>query len=75
MQIQNIYKCKYYTNNENMNKTCKNKKMCKVYYDEVCEEYRVEENEILDTDEQMHEIKKWESDYAEKQAEFYLDNI
>ena len=35
----------------------------------------MEETEILDTDEQMHEIKEWEEDYAEMQAEMYLDNI
>jgi hypothetical protein len=35
----------------------------------------MEENEILDTDEQMHEIKEWEADCFEKQAEWYVDNI
>lgn len=29
----------------------------------------------LDTDEQMHEIKEWEADYAEMQAEWYTDNM
>ena len=29
----------------------------------------------LDTDEQMHETKEWETDYAEMQAEWYTDNM
>lgn len=58
-----------------MNKTCRNRTRCKVYYDEVCEEYRVEENEVIDIDEQMHEYNEWEEDYAEKQAEFYEQNL
>lgn len=32
-----------------------------------------ENNEILDIDEQMHEYQDFESDYFEKQAEFYQD--
>lgn len=35
----------------------------------------MEETEILDIDEQMHEYQEWEEDYAEIQAETYLDNI
>ena len=36
----------------------------------------MEENEeILDTDESMHEYQEWQEDYAEKQTEMYLDNI
>lgn len=45
MQIQNIYKCKYYTNNENMNKTCQNKYMCKIYYEIECFDYKEKEDE------------------------------
>lgn len=43
--IQIPYRCKYYTKNENMNKTCKNEHMCKIYYDEVCEEYEEKKDE------------------------------
>ena len=35
----------------------------------------MEENETLDTDEQMHEYQDFEADYAEMQAEWYQDNI
>lgn len=45
MIIQNIYKCKKYKPNDNLNKTCDNKTRCKVYYDEVCNEYEEKENE------------------------------
>ena len=38
--------CIYYTKNENMNKTCKGKHMCKIYYDELCKEYTKHENNI-----------------------------
>jgi len=43
MQIP--YKCKHYTKNENMNKTCKGEMMCKIYYEEECREY--EEKDIM----------------------------
>lgn len=33
------------------------------------------EEEILSEEELMHEIKEWEEDYAEKQAEWYIDNL
>lgn len=39
MKIQNIFKCKYFTESENMNKTCQNKYMCKIYYEIECFEY------------------------------------
>ena len=32
-----------------MNKTCRNDKMCKIYYDEYCEEYE-NEKDIRNTD-------------------------
>ena len=35
----------------------------------------MEENEILDTDEQMHELQEWEQEYFEQQSEWYADNI
>lgn len=35
----------------------------------------MEETEILDIDEQMHEYQEWEEDYAEMQAERYEGNI
>ena len=44
--MQNIYKCESYTNNENMNRSCKNEKMCKIYYNEECKEYK--EKEIIE---------------------------
>ena len=40
MKIQNIYKCEKYTKNDNLNKTCSNSIRCKIYYDEVCNEYK-----------------------------------
>lgn len=48
MKIQNIYKCKHFTDNENMNRTCRNKKMCKVYYDEICEDFKIGKNKRTD---------------------------
>lgn len=36
--------------------------------------YSQEKNKISE-EERMHEIKEWEEDYAEMQAETYLDNI
>lgn len=38
IQIPN--RCKFYTKNENMNKTCKNEHICKIYYNEICKEYK-----------------------------------
>lgn len=46
--MQNLYNCIFFRHNENMNKTCRNEKMCKIYHDEICEEYK--ENENSDTD-------------------------
>lgn len=45
MQIQNIYNCKKYKLNKNLNKTCDNKARCKIYYGEVCREYKEKEDE------------------------------
>jgi len=42
--LQNLFKCVHYTRNENMNKTCRNEKMCKIYYDEECKEYENEKH-------------------------------
>lgn len=39
MRIQNIYKCKHYTPNGNMNKTCDNSKRCCVFYEVNCQSY------------------------------------
>lgn len=47
MEIQIPNNCIFYNRHENMNKTCKNEKMCKIYHDEICEEYK--ENENSDT--------------------------
>ena len=33
------------------------------------------DEEILNEEELMHLYQEWEEDYAEKQAEMYLDNI
>jgi hypothetical protein len=33
------------------------------------------DDELLSEEEQMHEMQEWEEDYAEMQAEMYLDNI
>lgn len=38
--IQIPYNCKKYKPNKNLNKTCDNKARCKIYYDEVCEEFK-----------------------------------
>ena len=46
--IQIPQHCKYYRQMENMNLTCTYKgitKMCKIYYDEVCKEYKEKEDE------------------------------
>ena len=45
MIIQVPQYCKFYTKNENMNKTCKGEHMCKIYYDEVCKEYKEKKDE------------------------------
>ena len=45
MEIQVPQYCKHYTKNENMNKTCKSENMCKIYYDEICKEYKEKEDE------------------------------
>ena len=42
--IQNPFKCTNYTKNENMNKTCRNEKMCKIYYDLECKEFENEKH-------------------------------
>ena len=47
MKIQIPYKCKKYKPNDNLNKTCANKTRCKIYYDEICIEYKEKENEII----------------------------
>lgn len=39
-KIQNIYKCKYFTPNGNMNKTCRNEKRCCIFYEVNCKEYK-----------------------------------
>ena len=44
MKIQIPYKCKHYTKNENMNKTCKGEYMCKIYYNEMCNEHEERKN-------------------------------
>lgn len=33
------------------------------------------EEEILSEEETMHEYQEWQANYAEKQAEMYIDNI
>lgn len=46
--IQIPQHCKYYRQMENMNLTCTYKgitKMCKIYYDEVCREYKEKKDE------------------------------
>ena len=51
--MQNLYNCIFFRHNENMNKTCAFKgiqKMCKIYHDEVCSEYKEKENEIDKSD-------------------------
>ena len=51
------------------------RKMRNVSKFEYLEGSMEENEEILDTDELMHEYQEWEEDYAEKQTEMYLDNI
>ena len=48
MQIP--FKCVHFTNNENMNKTCKGENMCRVYYGEICKEYKEKEDEDRNND-------------------------
>lgn len=45
MKIQIPYNCKKYKPNKNLNKTCDNKTRCKIYYDEVCREYKEKKDE------------------------------
>lgn len=45
MEVQNIYKCKKYKPNDNLNLTCNNQKRCVIYYDEVCREYEEKKDE------------------------------
>ena len=45
MTFQSLYKCIHYTKNENMNKTCQNEHMCRIYYGEICKEYKEKEND------------------------------
>lgn len=33
------------------------------------------EDEILSEEEKQHELEEWEAEYAERQAEWYQDNI
>ena len=47
MNIQIPFKCVHFTNNENMNKTCKGEQMCRIYYDEICKEYKEKEDERI----------------------------
>ena len=35
----------------------------------------MEEEEIISEEEIMHLYENWESEYAEKQAEWYIDNL
>lgn len=52
-EIQNIFECKSYTPNKNMNRTCMNEKRCHIFYEVYCNEYErkskgmIEEIEIL----------------------------
>ena len=45
MKIQIPYRCKHYTPNFNLNRTCKNSKRCLTYYDIECKKYREVKNE------------------------------
>lgn len=45
MEIQNIYRCKKFKQNDNLNLTCDNQKRCVIYYDEVCREYEEKKDE------------------------------
>ena len=49
--IQIPFRCVYFTNNENMNKTCKGESMCKIYYDEICKEYEEYKDDLRNTNE------------------------
>ena len=43
-EIQIPMRCKSYTENENLNLTCKNKNRCCIYYGNLCEEYTERKN-------------------------------
>ena len=45
ISIQNIYKCLFYTPNDNLNKTCLDNKRCDIYYDVICPYYFEVSNE------------------------------
>lgn len=41
--IQIPQRCKWFTKNDNLNRTCQDKHRCKIYYDEICKEYMEDE--------------------------------
>ena len=45
IKMQNIYKCYNYTPNDNLNKTCENKKRCLlISYEQYCSEFTEKNN-------------------------------
>ena len=39
-EIQNIYNCKCYTPDQNLNKTCNKESRCVIYHNEYCNKYK-----------------------------------
>ena len=54
--MQNIYDCKLYTPNENLNKTCDNKKRCVLIEENSCYDYAKVDVGFWD------KIGKWEGE-------------
>ena len=38
-KIQDIFKCKFFTPDGNLNKTCRKEKRCCIFYEVICNEY------------------------------------
>ena len=58
MKIQIPNNCIFYKRHENMNKTCifaGIEKMCKIYHDEVCSEYKEKEDETSKSDSVLYD--------------------
>lgn len=71
---QNIFKCKHYTPNENMNKTCKNEKMCKIYYGEECKKYKEKQSLEIFADSYIKIEKKDGTELSEEEKQ-YTDKL
>ena len=67
-RIQDIYKCLYFTPDENLNKTCMDKKRCSIYYDETCPDY-FEVSQEYKLKQQINKFKSSISKFYEENSE------